>query len=535
MDAGPGPSLASRGAALFRGRRLDWTLALGAVAIGALLYLLDDRTNWSGGFGFDGRFYGELAKNFPSAVFGHGAVIPPGLGHYTGPHLTGIDSYYAFRLLPSGLVWLGLHALGLSPTNGHVVGLFAGLDALMFGLATFCWCRSAGLLGLGDRAKLLGAIALIVNFGVLRTGGYYPVLTDQVALGLGALSLYLWLRGAVVPLAICVIATCFTWPLHLVVGFLLLLFPPPPGIAGSFGDEGEGRLAPAGPTRASWRPAPFNAAAGAIAGLAAVGALTAVQLGGYKSLEDTAQLPVFPLSVAVTGLFVFAVVAFLLPRDGWRGLMGVLRSIRPGRLMVALAVLAAVLICSSLIARRPGYSASMLLKDALWSSTLDPGLFLVVLISYWGPLVLALVADLPRAAADSWRLGPAMAGVVGVALLGALMTQPREISDALPFLLLPGVLAVRRLWGWSDRALLAFFAVSLALSRVWLHIGPMSTDLGRLKLFPAQNYYMALGAWTRPSMYAVQLLGIVAIAGIMWLVAGTAIRGSAPRRSLTSG
>jgi hypothetical protein len=503
---------ARRGAALFRGEGLDWSLALTAVAIGVLLYLLDDRTNWSGGFGFDGRFYGELARNFPSAVFGHGAVIPPGLGHYEGPALTGIDSYYAFRLVPSGLAWLGLQALGLSPTNGHVIGVFAGLDALMFGLATFCWCRSADLLGLGDRAKIVGAIGLVVNFAVLRTGGYYPVSTDQMALGLGALSFYLWLRGATIPLIACIVAACFTWPLHLAIGPLLLLFPPPAGAADSLA-AGAAERRPAG-----WRPPRFGIAVGAVGAVLAVASLTAIQLGHHVSDGDTPQLPVFPLSAAVVGIYVFAVVAFLLPKGGLKELQAIVRSIAIRRVLLTIAVVAGVLIAASAIARRPGFNAGGLLEEGFWSSSLDPGLFLVLFVGYYGLLVLALLVDLPRAAADSWRLGPAMAAIVGGALLAALLTQPREISDAYAFLVLPGVLAFRRLFGFSNAAILTFLGLSVLLSRIWLPIGDLGTDLAKLTEFPAQYYYMAAGPWTAPSMYAAQLVGVVAIGAAMWLL-----------------
>ena len=44
----------------WRGENLDWWLALAAVAIGIAGYLIGDRTNWTGGFGYDGRLYGEL-------------------------------------------------------------------------------------------------------------------------------------------------------------------------------------------------------------------------------------------------------------------------------------------------------------------------------------------------------------------------------------------------------------------------------------------------------------------------------------------
>jgi hypothetical protein len=505
MPAVPASPPARRGATFFQGPRLDWTLALGAVAIGIFIYLLGDRTNWSGGLGFDGLFYGELAKNFPSAVFGHGQVIPPGFGPYTGAHLTGVDSYYIYRIVPSGLVWVGLKVLMLSPTNGHVIGLFAALNSVMYGLATWCWCRSAALLGLGDREKLLGATALLINFAILRTGAYLPVLTDQVALGIGALSFYLWLRGNLAGLVAATLVGCFTWPLHFLIGGLLILFPAPPGARGLFAAADERPV--------SWRPPRFAAAVGVVVAVAAVVFLTMLQLDGRVSLEGTEQLPLFPLSVAITGLFVFAVVAYFLPGTPAR-LWGVIRGIAPQRLALAVAVVVAARIVGSLLSSRSGYPTGEILEEEFWWTTLDPGIFLVILVSYFGPLMLALLVDLPRAAANSWRLGPAMAAVVAVGLLGALTTQPREVADVLPFLLLPGVLAVRRIFGLSNAVLVVFFLISLAFSRIWLYIGPLSTDFAQLQHFPAQAYYMALGPWTPPSMYAAQLGAVALTAAI---------------------
>jgi hypothetical protein len=112
-----------------------------------------------------------------------------------------------------------------------------------------------------------------------------------------------------------------------------------------------------------------------------------------------------------------------------------------------------------------------------------------------------------------------MAAIVGGALLAALLTQPREISDAYAFLVLPGVLAFRRLFGFSKLAILTFLGLSIVLSRIWLPIGNLSTDLGKLTEFPAQAYYMAAGPWTAPSMYAAQLAGVGVIGAAMWLLA----------------
>jgi hypothetical protein len=504
MPASPASPQSPRGATVLHGSRLDWTLALTAVAIGVFIYLLGDRTNWSGGLGFDGLFYGELAKNFPSAVFGHGQVVPPGFGPYTGPHLTGVDSYYIYRIVPSGLVWAGLKVLTLSPSNGHVIGLFAGLNALMFGLATWCWCRSAALLDLGDREKLLGATALLINFSILRTGAYLPVLTDQVALAIGAISFYLWLRGSLFALAACTFIGCFTWPLHALIGGLLLLLAPPRQVRGLFAERDD--------RPARWAPPRFGATLGALAGISAIVALTLLQLEGRVSIEGTKQLPLFPLSAAITGVFVFAVISHFLPSSVAR-LWSVVRSIQPRRLALAVGVVGVARIAGALLAQRSGYPMGEILKEEFWWTTLDPGIFVVILISYLGPLMLAIVADLPRVARDSWRLGPGMSAIVAIGLLGALTTQPREIIDVLPFLLLPGVLAVRRFFGLSNPVLVGFFLSSLAFSRIWLHIGPLSTDFAQLQRFPAQAYYMALGPWTPPLMYAVQL-GAVALTAL---------------------
>jgi hypothetical protein len=503
-------------------RHLDWSLAIGAVALGIVGYLLGDRTNWTSGYGYDGRFYGELATNFPSAVLGHGAIVPPGIGVYDGPHLSGVDSYYAFRIVPSGIVWVGLHVLGLSGTHAHVVLLFALLAALMFGVATFCWCRSADLLGLGEQAKLVGAIGLIVNFAVLRTGTYYPVLTDHVALAVGALSLYLWLRRATLPLVVCIVVGCFAWPITVVIGALLLLFPPP--------EDAREQLAAAArsPAPARWRPAPFGLAVGGLAAVVGMFALTWLQVRGYRSREGTDQLPLFPLSVAIVGLYVFAVVAFLLPPGGLRQLLGIVRALDVRRVVLVGGLVVGVLVAASLLARRPGYQGVVLFKDAFWSTTLDPGIFLVVLVCYYGPLLLLVVGDLPRVAADAWRLGPAMVGIIGLGLMLALVNQPREIIESFPFVLLAAVLAARRLYVLSRPVVLAFLALSVLLARPWLHIGSIGLDLTKLQDFPAQRYYMATGTWTSPLTYGLQLAAVAITGAALWL-ATRPYRRHAPR------
>jgi hypothetical protein len=502
--------MARRRRGALTGNGLDWTLAGIAVAIGIVLYLLADRTNWNGGFGFDGLFYGELAKNFGSAVFAHGHVVQPGFEPGPPPLPEGVDSYYIFRIVPSGLVWIGLNVTGLTPSNGHVVDLFYALNAFMYGLAVWCWCRGAGLLGIGDREKWLGAIALVVTFAVMRTGGYYPVVTDPTALGLGSLAFYLWLRRWTIPLAITIFLTCFTWPLAFLIGGLLLLLPAPTDIRGIFSaDADQVRVE---------LPSRFGLVCGLVVAVAGVIWLTAYQLGDHVNSAGVGGLPLFPLSVGVTGLFIVAVVAYFLPASPPE-ILSVIRRIRLPNLALAIVVIGAARIIGSTLSTRAGYDTKVILEEELWWTTLDPGVFLVVFISYLGPLMLALFMDLPRVAKDSWRLGPGGGGVIGIALLGALATQPREITNILPFILVPAVLAMRRHLGLSTPVLAGFFLISVAFSRIWLYIGPLETTGAALLHFPAQAYYMAVGPWTPPISYATQLGAVLltaAIALFLW-------------------
>jgi hypothetical protein len=504
-----------------RGREVSWvrrhlngSLTVTSVVIGIVGYLLGDRTNWTAGYGFDGRFYGELATNWASAVFGHGQIIPPGVGAYTGPRLIGVDSYYAFRIVPSGIVWLVSRALDLSPTHAHVVLVFAMLDAAMIGLVMFSWVRSADLLSLSEREKLLGATALIVSFAVLRTGTYYPVLTDDTGLGLGALAMLLWLRGSTVALVLCTIAGGFAWPTQLLLGLLLLAFPPPADVRAQLAAESA-----ATPARLRWRPAPFGSALGAFAAISSVAVLTYLQVSGYRSASGTHQVPLFPLSVALVGVYVFGVIAFLVPAGGGRELLAVVRRATPWRVALAIAVIAGIWIGGSLIAHRPGYSSIALVKDSLWSTTLDPALFAVVFVAYYGPLVLVVLADLPRVARDAWRFGPAMVGILGVALLGALLDEPRKVVDTFPYLVLLGVLATRRIYVLTWQILLVFLGLAFFLARPWLPIGNISTDLSKLSQFPAQLYYMSSGIGTSPESYWLQLAAVALVALVLWRLA----------------
>jgi hypothetical protein len=357
----------------------------------------------------------------------------------------------------------------------------------------------------------------------MRTGGYYPVVTDPTALGLGSLAFYLWLRRWTIPLAITIFFTCFTWPLAFVIGGLLLLLPAPTEIRGIFGADAD-RVPRVEP------PSRFGLVCGLVVAVAGVIWLTAYQLGDHVNTAGVTGLPLFPLSVAVTGLFIVAVIAYFLPASPAE-ILRVLRRIRLPDLALAIVVIGAARVIGNALSTRAGYDTKVILEEEFWWTTLDPGVFLVVFVSYLGPLMLAPFIDLPRVAKDSWRLGPGGAAVIAVALLSALATQPREITNILPFILVPAVLSMRRHLGLSTPVLVGFFFVSVAFSRIWLYIGPLEKTGPALLHFPAQAYYMAVGPWTPVPAYLTQLGAVLLTAGLalwLWRSRGPTRRGASP-------
>jgi hypothetical protein len=484
------------------GRRLptlDLVLVLGALLIGILGYLEDDRTGWNHGYGWDGREYGSLAEHFPGGVGGSVPVTPPGYGPPPTPVPNGLDTYYIGRIFPSGLVWATLQVLRLSATHAHVVATFAAWDAVCLAAVVLAWCMAANRLELRIEAKLFGVAALVVNYAVLKTSSYWPVLTDMFAYALGALSIWFWLARKQAALVVATVLVGFTWPSELFVGAALIAFPPRTPA-----------LLP--PRRAWYRP---------VAGLA-VGVVSLVALYDHRSWV---QAPgVFPhahaylLGILASAAFAGAAAAWLMPDVGiaeWRT-VSVAASAR--RIALAVAVVVAVDVGQHVLAQRQGITLQALLWQGVERSATWPASFLVALFGYFGPMLVLALLLWPAVArvAQAFGIG-ALVGVV-VFLVNCLLAEPRKAIALYPLVVLLTVIALERYrLGW--RALASFAVVSLAVSRVWLHIGrwPYISDQD-LTRFPAAKFYMTTPAALSRSMYLLHLVcSVAAIAAVIAL------------------
>ena len=486
-------------------------LALTAVGIVAAVFVTGDRTDWSRGFGYDGRTYGDLAQHFPGAIFGDDGVARPGVAATRGDPPEGIDTYYVRRIFPSAVVYSTLEILQVEKTHRAVVWTFSVYNILILGLIAFLWGRSADLVGIGRRGKLLGLLALLVNFAALKTSSYYPVATDTFAYGLGALTLYFWLRNNVWALALTTFACAFTWPSHLLIGAALIAFPwKSKPLRGASFRSGDGRAA-----RVTFT----------VLGIAALAAVFAVyKLWGRRVFVSPPYQPVgkeslFALSALVSVLFAFAVLAWLLPDlSRPRRLLSHLGTLVGPRGAVVLVLVLSVLVSQELLADRPGLSGRFLLGQSLTFSIVFPGIFLAALFGYYGPMLVlaALRLRAVRALTHEWGVGMtvAMAAFAG----GVLLTEPRKVIDIYPIVMPVFVLAVEQA-RWSPHLLWVFALASVAASRVWLPIGDIPWEgFAALREFPAQRFYMSTGIWMNWEMYLVHLAAIAAAFGLFLLL-----------------
>jgi hypothetical protein len=480
--------------------RLNAALALVALALALVGFAWEDRIPWSEGYGFDGRTYGDIAEDFPGAIFGDAGVAPPGYGPVEDEP-EGVDAYYVRRIFPSAVVWATLRVLSVEAQPANVVTAFAAWNVVLIVLVALLWCLAADRLRIGPRGKLLGFTALVVNFLVLKHIAYWPVSTDLWGYAFGAAALYFWLRESTTGLVATTVLGAFTWPTHLIVGVLLLAFPP---------------------QRASLLGEPGRTTRGQayVAGAAAF--LFFLFLWMYELAEgpDWELRRSFPLSAVVAAAFVFASVLWLVPDLDLRELRTLARRVLDRRLALAALVFVGVVTAQTLIAARPssvsGFDST---TTSLWWTTIYPGHFATAAIGWFGPFLLLAALAWRRTCELVRSYGPGLTLVLATFLLGVLSTEPRKAQNAFPLLVPFLVIVAIERWSWRPRLLVAFALVSLAASRIWLPIGdiPYERTGQVLKEFPAQRYFMASGPWISLEMYLVHIAAVTAVGVGLWL------------------
>lgn len=434
-----------------------------------------------GGFGWDGRLYKTLTRDYQKKLV----------------HKS-IESYYLQRLLPSVVVRYGLRLAHVSFSERNILLGFRILDSAALVLAAWAWVQIMDCLGLSYRDKWLGFSLLFLNFGVLKQYFYAPVATDQTAFALATLTLLFFLKDNALGLFLALLAAAYTWPVLMLTGFLLYLFPRRESPRVEVNRSHSLILA-------IFLALAFGAAAARgyfIDGLAPLSGATPVVASAIW------------ISIAVACVYIFSLFRVLLSGRTaypWSGSNFRQLLFRFGS---AGLLLAGVSLISARFSRpTPSVLFSHPIELIGLSAITRPGIFIVAHVVYWGPAVL-LAAIFWRPVAERFRRYGA--GFFLFAIVGCLLTlgaESRQWLSFFPCLIAMTTCAIVEL-SLPTTAYWLIAGLSLLYSKVWFPInsGSWAGKSDPLQ-YPLQYLFMNMGPWMSNQLYLLQG-AIVVITGL---------------------
>ena len=429
-------------------RRADVALLSALVGIVALIGVFaQEHIGAYGGYGWDGITYREILANPAAQVIGKR-----------------VDSYTLQRVVPNFVVGSAMRAVGIEQSGRTVARAFGLYNAALLVLCAVLWGTAARQLALSRRAFWLGATALFLSFASTKQVAYYPVLTDTTAYTLSLALLVAFLARSTVGVAAIALLGAFTWPVALPLAIPLLLWP-----------RG---VAPVEPTRSRWIAA--LVAGGITSGILAIfGYLHWVN--GRFSAGKGPVIPVIPDLVPLS-MFLFALMAFgslylLLRGIDLRWIWTLIRSLRPGRTLLAIAIIAVVLGTIRQLAA-PNVVPPLPLRTFLGMLAITPIarplVNVVAHATYYGPWVLILVAMWPLAARLIQREGAGLVAFACGATILAFLPESRQAIFSVPLFALYFAAASDRL-AFTRPALAIYLLASVLATRVWVHYGTADT------------------------------------------------------------
>lgn len=448
----------------------SWMMASLMFAFGLFSFFLGEKIAFNAGLGFDGVLFGRIARDFYQAVF-----------------VLGLDNYFIQRILPSGVVHLGLRFFHLNADIPEIVAGFAVYNSCLLLVAVVLWNRIASLLALKAPARWLGFIGLFVNFAVLKFYFYYPVLTDVTALVCTLAMLLFFLTNNVLGLVILVVLGSFVWPTLVYVGAALLIFPK---------YETTPRDLP--------RPYPLVLAA-----------FLTTLLAGVIFYINIALQHTFPTGVVIPKLkllsmFVLLSYAFF----AIQGLANNAHFYRFGYLkrsssLWRLAVGAALFLGIQLLIKHLSATHTDLfiisLKNLLHLGVRAPLIFILGHVMYYGPILFLFFFFWKPFCRTVHSYGLGLSIVIGFGIMFSLSSEGRHSTAFLPFFIVFLAKALNEhSLGWKK--LLGLGILSLAFSKVWLLINAglsWTQDINDTTLlsFPLQRYFMNFAPFMNLEMY----------------------------------
>jgi hypothetical protein len=397
--------------------------------------------------------------------------------------------------------------------NVSIIKAYKVANAIAIVTAIACVVASARFLRLSRAGLLVAALLTYFNFATLYWLPFDPVLTDSMALAVGALQLWAYLSRRYVVLALVSCAGGFIWPSSAQVGAALLFFARPPA-SSAVAEE------PRSPTT----PSSLDLAIAAV--MAAVITWYASTLVDY--LPPYGQVPavksLFRLSCALLCLITFVALKELV-RVG-PSLRQLLRADRDAIVSKLLAVATLVLVTrglkwvaaapSHLIPQASEYKVQDILKGSIFFSVNRPLAAIVAHVGFYGPAILLMVFCWRDVCDAARRLGFGLNAALGIAFFLSLNSQSRGALEAMPIVLPLAALGAARL-PWTPRRLWELAILTFVASKLWY-------TMVQRPVMDFSSIMFHVGSWMSEEAYVSQ--GIAVILGGAWVLW---MRGQRPR------
>ncbi|HYF50153.1 MAG TPA: hypothetical protein VEJ63_12160 [Planctomycetota bacterium] len=465
-------------------RKHNWIMAGCALAIGLSSLLFGEKILINDGAGYDGVVYCNIVEKFPF-IYHRGVT----------------DPYYAQRIAPCGIVHYGMRLLGVPLEKPNILIAFDVLNIVLLACSALLWGRIADHLKIEYLNKWLGFFALFVNFCNAKFNLFYPALTDVSAFALGLAFVFLYLTGSTWRLALATLVSAFAWPVGMLVGLSLLVFP-------------KGAVTVQSRPRMSWIVTVLLATTVTVFAYV-------VAIRGYVPVGAPPMNDVWLLSVAVLFGYLLVLASLIdtwpaIPlKVNWRLFI---KRVLAGSLVFGITLGALAYMSNS---APPRNTLSMFLKANLAMAVAKPGGFLVAHFVYFGPIACLLLLcwkDVVRHL-QAWGLGAVIAAAAGVLL--ALSSESRQLIMLFPLFAVAAIAAL------NERRLPAsfyvlFVASSVLLSKVWLLInvdGWINSQVMSVEeylKFPWQRLFGSIGYLMSAEMYLLQALFFVLLTGAFY-------------------
>ena len=483
------------------GMKLNLLIALFTFLVFGLSTFLVEKIPINRGFGWDGLIYGNVVAYINADM--------------DSPYqLTNLSSYSFQRIAPSIMVHYGLLLFSDDPTQWSPKTIVRGFEILnLFILvgSAFVWGLIADNLKLTPRWKIMGFFALFVNYANLKFNIWNPVLTDVTCFGLTVILVYFYLKGYDWGMLFTLFIGAFTWPSFFLCGMFLFIFP---------NQKSEPRLSLDQNIK---KPT-----------LKIIGEILSITLGlltfmaiiyftRFAKFNLTVGRPlvqeVLLLSALFSAIFITLGVRYLLI---YNILSGALRIDWRSTLIRVLLITVIFTIIKGVVynfSNPDAYTLTAIssplfyLREILVLSALQPLVFGIGHIVYYGPILIFTFLLWPQIVCQNKQFGLGLSLVMSSALLFALNPNGRNIINLAPIIIIFTVKCLDKM-EWKKSHYLIFIIATFIFSKVWLQFN-INAPLEFPPLsFPWQTVFGNMGHMMSAEMYIAQgaiivLLGII--------------------------